>query len=351
MKTKRSKPAIPVIAVTSGDPSGIGPEIVSQLFSRYRPGGSSAVIIGSPTVFARLPERLDKKLPVFRATGDISREQMRKSRMAILDSGYRGRYVIGRDCRGGGQHAGSALETAIHLVQAGAVDAIVTAPISKKALSLAGYSFTGHTEMFARYFDAPNCQMVMVHRDLRVVPLTRHIPLRRVSAALTVDGIVTALNVLRRALVDDFGIPRPRIAVAGLNPHAGDGGVLGGEELSVIAPALTRARRRGIRVTGPVAGDALFLQAGAGTFDAFVAMYHDQGLIPFKMLAKRRGVNVTVGLPVVRTSVDHGVAFDIARHGVASDASLKQAYLLAEKLVRRAGKRKPPKRSWKRATS
>jgi 4-hydroxythreonine-4-phosphate dehydrogenase len=178
--------------------------------------------------------------------------------------------------------------------------------------------------------------MVMVYRQLRVVPLTRHLPLRRVSAALSVDRIVSGLFVLDRALKGPFGIERPSIGLSGLNPHAGEGGVLGKEEIEIIGPALRALRRKGVRITGPVPGDVLFQQAQSGTFDALVAMYHDQGLIPFKMLARRRGVNVTVGLPVVRTSVDHGVAYDITGKGVASVDSLKAAYRLAEQLVRRS---------------
>jgi 4-hydroxythreonine-4-phosphate dehydrogenase len=242
---------------------------------------------------------------------------------------------MGRDSRAGGQHAGAALDVACKLAKAGFVQGLVTAPISKRSLSLAGYRFTGHTELFAKYFGAPDCQMVMVHRNLRVIPLTRHIPVKRVASALTMDGIVTGLGVVDKALREQFGIPKPRIAVAGLNPHAGEGGVLGKEETEVIGPAIRRARRRGIDANGPFPADALFQNVQNGTFDAFVAMYHDQGLIPFKMVAKRRGVNVTIGLPIVRTSVDHGVAYDIAGTGRASVDSLRAAYQLAEKLVAR----------------
>jgi 4-hydroxythreonine-4-phosphate dehydrogenase len=197
--------------------------------------------------------------------------------------------------------------------------------------------------MFSHYFDAPDCQMVMVHRDLRVVPLTRHLPLKDVSATLTVERVTAGLLAVDAALKEEFGVTKPHLAVAGLNPHAGDGGVVGTEEIDVIVPAIKRARRRGVKVTGPVPGDALFQQTGSGKFDAFLSMYHDQGLIPFKLISKRRGINVTVGLPLVRTSVDHGVAYDIAGKGVASVASLAAAYRLAEQLANRRrtqGKRK-----------
>jgi 4-hydroxythreonine-4-phosphate dehydrogenase len=225
------------------------------------------------------------------------------------------------------------------LATEGLVEGIVTGPISKNSLQLGGYPFTGHTELLSRHFGAPDCQMMMVYRAFRVVPLTRHLPVHDVSGALSVKKIVTALRVVNESLVREFGVPKPRLAVSGLNPHAGDGGVLGSEEIGIIAPALRRARRLGLRVTGPVPADALFQDAKSGTFDVFITMYHDQGLIPFKMISKRRGVNVTVGLPVVRTSVDHGVAYDIAGKGIASTESLKEAYRLAETLVRRRRKR------------
>ena len=175
--------------------------------------------------------------------------------------------------------------------------------------------------------------MMMVYRQLRVVPLTRHIPIRKVSRALTADRIVTGLSVVDAALRTQFGIRAPKLAVAGLNPHAGEGGVLGHEDDEVISPAIRRSRRRGVNATGPIPADAMFQMAQDGTFDAFVSMYHDQGLIPFKLVAKRRGVNVTVGLPIVRTSVDHGVAYDLAGTRSASFSSLKAAYQLAERLV------------------
>jgi 4-hydroxythreonine-4-phosphate dehydrogenase len=323
--------SVPLIAVTSGDPGGIGPEIIATLFSGYRPPRSCALVVGAPSLW-KSNRNFGPGVEVV-SLDSVPTLRRKRGGVYILDSGCRAAFRRGADSRGGGRHAGAALDAACDLVTRGLAAGIVTAPISKRALNMAGYRFTGHTELFARYLDAPDCQMMMAYRDLRVVPITRHIPLKRVSAALTPTRIVTALVVVDRALRRQFGIRRPRIAVSGLNPHAGEGGTIGTEEKRIIAPALRRARRRGIDVTGPEPGDALFQAAQSGTFDAFLAMYHDQGLIPFKMLAKRRGVNVTLGLPVVRTSVDHGVAYDIAGKGVASSASLRAAYRLAEKLV------------------
>ena len=212
--------------------------------------------------------------------------------------------------------------------------------------------------MLARYLNAPDCQMMMVRRHLRVVPLTRHIPLSRVAGFVTADRLETCIRVTAEALRRDFRIPRPRIAVAGLNPHAGEDGVIGTEDRDVILPVVERLRAEGIGVSGPHPADSMFQSApeaaraadaprrgtaktGSWTtrsrvapyYDAYIAMYHDQGLVPFKMLAQRRGVNVTVGLPVPRTSVDHGTAYDIAGKGIAEAESLLEAYKLAEILM------------------
>lgn len=329
-----------MLAVTLGDPAGIGPEIVAKLFASFRPTRSIALVVGALPVWAPIAKRLKCDATV-EADWPPARATAKGPPVRFLDTGCRDRFPRAKNSRGGGRHAGRALELACRLAKEGAVQGLVTAPLSKKSLSLAGYRFAGHTEYLARYFDTPSCQMMMVHRALRVVPLTRHIPLRRVGSALTTRGILQALDVVDRGLKELFGIRRPRIAVAGLNPHAGEGGLLGHEDGAVIAPAIRRARRRGIDATGPVPGDALFQRALDGTFDALVAMYHDQGLIPFKMLAQRRGVNVTIGLPIVRTSVDHGVAFDMAGTGKASFDSLKNAYVLAEQLAARGRIRRP----------
>ena len=325
----------PVIAVTSGDPSGIGPEIVGRFFDDVRPARSIPLLIGSPRILRKWIRRFDKRVTVLQGIDDCSPEHLPEKTLLVLDTGCRERFAVGKAGVGGGRHAGTALERALALAKRGSIEAVVTAPISKESFGMAGYPFAGHTEMLARHLRAPDCQMMMVYRKLRVVPLTRHVPLNRVSRQITGERLLRALVVVQRALIELFGIPRPHIAVAGLNPHAGEGGLIGTEETRIVAPALRRARRRRIRVAGPISADVLFQEAESGTFDAFISMYHDQGLIPFKMLAKRRGVNVTIGLPIIRTSVDHGVAFDIAGKGLATTASLEQAYRLAEALVRR----------------
>ena len=325
---------VPVIAVTTGDPAGVGPEIVLRYFRSERPKRSIACLIGARTTFEPLPAAWR----ILEGAPPAGTWPYPAGTIVMLDTGCRRRYATGRDSRAGGEHAGRAIEAACDLANAGRIDGIVTAPISKASINQAGYRFSGHTEMFATRFSRRDCQMVMVYGRFRVVPITRHIPLADVPAVLTEERIFTAIMVVENALREQFGIPAPHLAVSALNPHGGEGGLLGSEEGAMIEPALRRARSRGIRVSGPIPGDALFQLGGpgeGGTFDAFLTMYHDQGLIPFKMRAKRRGVNVTVGLPVVRTSVDHGVAYDIAGKGIASTRSFGAAYRLAERLVRR----------------
>lgn len=332
-----------VIAVTIGDPAGIGPEISARLFAGFRPDRSSAVLVGAPAALGPWMERAG--LEPDRVTVDpgeaVAAAQEALGRVVVHDTGETADFPTGADSEGGGRHAGKAIKRACEMTRNWPVRAIVTAPISKKSLNLADFQFSGHTEMLARYLNAPDCQMMMVCGSLRVVPLTRHVPLRDVSDHITGESIATCVRVVAGSLSDDFGIDSPRIAVAGINPHAGDGGVLGREEETVIAPALERLRAAGIHADGPIPADAMFPVAERdfrsdperrGSYDAYIAMYHDQGLAPFKMLSRRRGVNVTVGLPVVRTSVDHGVAYDLAGRGMAETESLLEAYKLAEDL-------------------
>ena len=331
----------PVIAVTAGDPAGIGPEIVVRLFADFQPSDSAAVVIGAKMVLDPLLDRAGLDWP------DVEPADMADlptGQVYVLHTNVDDEFPQGEDSAGGGRHAGRAIEIACELANNRSVHGIVTAPISKKSLYLAKIQFPGHTEMLARYLNAPDCQMMMVYDQLRVVPLTRHLPLRAVSDNITTDSIRTCIRETANALIRDFGVAKPRIGVAGLNPHAGDAGVIGYEEMDVIYPALERLRTEGFDVSGPLSGDALFPMAyrdchvnggdGAvrGRYDAYISMYHDQGLIPFKMLAQRRGVNVTVGLPVIRASVDHGVAYDLAGGGVAETGSLFEAYRLGEKM-------------------
>jgi 4-hydroxythreonine-4-phosphate dehydrogenase len=271
----------------------------------------------------------------------------------ILDTGITAGYTVGADSKGGGLHAGTAMRIACDLAIEHSIKGIVTPPASKKSFNLAHFDFPGHTEMLARYLNAPDCQMMLARRDLRVVPLTRHVPISQVSADLTPELLETCVRVTHDALRRDFKIVRPRIDVSGLNPHAGEDGLIGTEDRDVVAPVVERLRRTAkIDVSGPYPADAMFQSAPLavrapdrttgrarprsrkqGYPDAYISMYHDQGLVAYKMLAQKRGVNVTLGLPTPRTSVDHGTAYDIAGRGVAEAESLREAYRLAEYLA------------------
>jgi 4-hydroxythreonine-4-phosphate dehydrogenase len=287
----------PRIGITVGDPAGIGPEIAIK-------AAADARILGvcEPRLYG--PHTPQALAPFRRGEGSAE----------------------------AGRAAYDAIVAAVADARRGAIDAIATAPINKEAFALAGLPWKGHTDLLAHLTGAPRVAMMFHAEALRVVLATIHVPLAEVPRLLTrdlVDGIVdlTAREMPR------FGYPRPRLALAGLNPHAGEHGVIGGEDEAVLRPAVEAARGRGIDITGPWPGDTVFVRASRGEFDAVIACYHDQGLIPVKLLAFGRAVNVTLGLPIIRTSVDHGTAFDIAGRGVADESSLVEAIRLAATLV------------------
>jgi 4-hydroxythreonine-4-phosphate dehydrogenase len=233
-----------------------------------------------------------------------------------------------------GRAAYDAIVAAVRDAVAGEVDAIATAPVNKLAFSRAGLSWKGHTDLLAHLTGAPRVAMMFWSEPLKVILATVHVPLADVPQALTSDHLEGIIDLAAQGL-PMFGVGSPRIAMAGLNPHAGEESLMGTEEQRVLRPVVDAARRRGIDISGPYPGDTIFLRASRGEFDAVIACYHDQGLIPVKLLAFGTAVNVTLGLPIVRTSVDHGTAFDIAGKGVADPSSLIAATLLAAKLARR----------------
>jgi 4-hydroxythreonine-4-phosphate dehydrogenase len=288
---------LPTLALTVGDPSGIGPEIVVKALRDPR-----VVDVCRPVIYG---PHTDAELAVFPA---------------------------GRVNADSAQAACEAITAATQDALAGKVDAIVTAPINKSALAAAGLPWRGHTDMLAHLCSASQVAMMFWSERLRVVLATVHIPLAEVPKALTRGRIMDVIR-LTAASLPRFGFPSPRLAVTGLNPHAGEGGLLGTEEIDVIAPAIAATRSEGLLVAGPFPADTLFVRAARGEFDAVIAAYHDQGLIPVKLIAFGRSVNVTLGLPIIRTSVDHGTAFDIARRGVADEGSLVEAILLAARLA------------------
>ena len=231
----------------------------------------------------------------------------------------------------GGAAAYGAIEAAIKLALAGEIDAVVTAPLNKEALNLAGYHYSGHTEILAHLCGVKDVGMMLVARNLRVAHVTTHVSLRRAIDLVTRERVLTVLRMANEA-IRGMGIAAPHLAVAGLNPHAGEGGLFGDEEIKEIVPAIEAARAEGIKITGPLPPDTAFLRTLNGQFDGALAMYHDQGHIPVKMAAFEEGVNVTLGLPIIRTSVDHGTVFGKAGKGTASPRSLIEAIKLAVRM-------------------
>jgi 4-phospho-D-threonate 3-dehydrogenase / 4-phospho-D-erythronate 3-dehydrogenase len=307
-----------------GDPAGIGGEVIlkaSGVLSRT----SIPVIVGDLPVLEDLAARLfkDRAFPIrpfgSGTAGDIE----------IFDVGALGRVQFGLSDARCGEASYRYIIEALRLLFCGAVSAIVTCPINKKSIRAAGLPFVGHTELLAHYGGVTDYVMMMTARRLRVSLVTIHVPLREVPSLIEPERVFRCLALTDRSLKNDFGLPTPRIKVCGLNPHAGEQGVMGTEE-EAITEAIQRARKAGMNVDGPYPADSLFHKTDC---DAYVAMYHDQGLIPVKTVAFSRTVNVTVGLPFVRTSVGHGTGLDIAGIGLADPTSLVEAYRTAESMV------------------
>jgi 4-hydroxythreonine-4-phosphate dehydrogenase len=325
------KDCIPA-AITMGCPAGVGPEIICLLFANsetFHDGG--AVVIGDEGVLRQAAERLGHTLSIAPWTpGD----PVRPGTLPLVQAGpvLAGPVNWGHPDAATGKAMGRYIEEAVRLITAGDCSALVTCPISKKSLQQAGYPYPGHTEMLAALTRTPKVRMMMAGSRLKVVLVTIHVPLGRVADLLSQQEIADCIRTTRTALQRDFGVTAPRIAVAGLNPHGGEDGLFGDEESRLIAPAMSQCAGCG-DVSGPWPPDTIFHKAAAGHFDAVIAMYHDQGLIPFKLLHFADGVNVTLGLPLVRTSVDHGTAYDIAGKNLADPSSLAAALDMAKLIV------------------
>ncbi len=317
MKTSLRKTKRPVIAITMGDPAGVGPEIILKALCDKRLASCfNPVVIGDKGVLERVAGRLKlKALPRgfdLISASELNSKTLRPGMPTIESGRAMIRYV----------------EVAVEMAASGAADAIVTCPISKQAAHIAGFSFPGHTEFIAHLTRTKGFRMMLGGQTLKVILCTIHEPMKEVPRLLTQKNIFDTVKITHASFKRYFGFSKknPRIAVAGLNPHAGEGGVFGREEKSTIIPAIKKARRLGINATGPYPPDTLFYRAvRKKEFDCVVCMYHDQGLIPLKLLHFDDGVNVTLGLPIIRTSVDHGTAYDIAWKGVASPESLVSA--------------------------
>ncbi len=321
------------IGITMGCPVGVGPEIILRLFSAPRePIAATLVVLGDINVLRRCAVQLGLTVPII---AWCPGQKVAPGTVAVLSLSD----LSEDDCRWGQPNGQTGLamagyiEEAVRLIAGGELAGMVTCPIAKSALKAAGYGYPGHTEMLADLTHSDDFAMMLAGERLRVTLVTIHCALANVPAALSVAAVERLINITGGALRDDFGISSPRLAVAGLNPHAGEGGMFGDEEERYIAPAIVRARQEGWQVEGPFPPDTVFFKAANGDFDAVVCMYHDQGLIPFKLLHFADGVNVTLGLPVVRTSVDHGTAYDIAGQGIASAASLIAAVRVAAEIV------------------
>ncbi len=301
-----------------GDAAGVGPEVVVKALASGALASSPApLLVGAERVFRPLLERITPR-PAFRL---------------IEPAGLPDRLPApGRVDPDWGRAAMLCLEEAVRLIRSGEGSALVTAPLNKEGIHRAGYPFQGHTDFLAHLAGSPRHAMMLAGGTIRVILATVHIALRDVAAALNVEGIADKIRLAHEYL-PAFGCPAPRIAVAGLNPHAGEGGAFGREEIEVIAPAVEICREEGIAVSGPLPPDTLFHRLHRGEFDAAVTMYHDQGLIPLKMIAFEEGVNITLGLPFIRTSPDHGTAYDIAGKGTADPRSMIAAIKLAEQLA------------------
>ena len=327
------------IAVTMGDPAGIGPEITLKAWSsRSVQQISPFVVYGDPHVFEQRARTLGLNVPVARVASLENIAAVFQTALPVIPFALAAPAEAGKPDSANAPAIISAIEHAVADTASGKVRAVVTNPIAKSVLYSARFGHPGHTEFLAalaaKHWPGRRHQpiMMLASDGLRVVPLTIHVPIKDVPSLITRALIAEAVRITSAALVRDFGIEAPHIAICGLNPHAGEGGALGREEVETIAPAIRDLQSAGFAVTGPHAADTLFHESARRSYDAALAMYHDQALIPLKTLAFDQGVNITLGLPFVRTSPDHGTAFDIAASGCASAQSLINALNVADQM-------------------
>jgi 4-hydroxythreonine-4-phosphate dehydrogenase len=326
----------PPLAMTMGDPAGIGPELALAVW-RDRTLVAPFVVFATPCVLAAAAKRAGLTTPIIETDPAGARAAFSNG-LPVVPLKNAVEDAPGRPSAVNAAATIESIERAVEAVHQGQARAVVTNPIAKAALYQAGFKYPGHTEYLgalAEGWGAPAFPVMMIWSEtLAVVPVTIHIPLADVAKALTTDLIIRTGRIVDRDLRARFGVTRPRLAVAGLNPHAGEGGAMGREEITIIGPAIETLRAEGIDVVGPLPADTMFHPRARARYDVALTMYHDQGLIPVKTLAFDEGVNVTLGLPFVRTSPDHGTAFDIAGKGVANPTSLIAALKLADRLTR-----------------
>lgn len=325
---------VPIVAITMGDPAGIGPEVTAKALAQEAVWACCRPIVVGDVSTLEQASRLVGGSGAFLAISMAIEAQFQADRPDVLDLAnvdpdglQRGR-VSGE----AGRASVAYVERAVDLARTGHVAAIATGPINKAALKAANVPYIGHTELLADLLGEERVTTMLATEGLRVVHVTRHVPLSGVAALITMERVLETIRLTHSGLCQ-MGICPPRLAVAALNPHGGDDGLMGREEIDAIGPAVEAARKEGIDANGPIPADSVFFRAIRGEFDAVVAMYHDQGHIPIKTHGFERSVTVTLGLPVVRTSVDHGTAFDIAWQGVASEESMVEAIRLAARLA------------------
>src|SRR5215469_5852566 len=332
------------LAITMGDPAGIGPEIIvkacARLRDRLEASDLKLLIIGSRRAF----DLANRQLGAGIDAAEVRSDDVDWPNLAFLQADDEGEAIApGILSADGGRFAYKAVEQGVRLAMAGRIGGIVTAPLNKEALNKAGYHYPGHTEMLAALTGVRGSVMLLAHGNMRVSHVSTHVALADVPARLTPQRLRLVVDLTHKALLG-LGIARPKIAVAALNPHAGEGGLFGRQDIEISQPTIAQAVADGLDVIGPVPGDTVFVKLRAGQYDAVVAMYHDQGHIPVKLLGfevdpatgkwrELSGVNVTLGLPIIRTSVDHGTAFDIAGKGIANERSMIEAIEYAERLA------------------
>ncbi len=323
-----------VVGITQGDINGIGYEVIIKALSDPRLNEVCIpVVYGSPKVAAYHRKALNMENFSFNQAKDITDIHAKKPNIInCMDENVR--VELGKSTELGGEGSHNALEAAVANLKSGQIDVLVTAPINKHNMQSANFKFAGHTEYLANRFGVKETLMLMVSPVMKVGVVTGHIPLKQVPETITIDLILRKAKLLNKILIQDFAIRKPRIAILGLNPHSGDAGVIGTEDQEVIVPAINQLNKDGMVALGPYPADGFFGSSSFAKFDAILAMYHDQGLAPFKALSFETGVNFTAGLPYVRTSPAHGTAFEIAGLGVASHEPFLQSVYLAIDLFR-----------------
>ncbi|MFP4091961.1 MAG: 4-hydroxythreonine-4-phosphate dehydrogenase PdxA [Cyclobacteriaceae bacterium] len=337
---RRKKYELPVIGISLGDFNGIGPEVtIKALADKRMLHMMTPVIFGSSKVISYYRKAIN--MEDFNFMTIKSMDELAYGKVNVINCWKQVNVEPGKVTDEAGEAAWISLKTATQALQDDQIDAIVTAPINKNNIQNEEFRFAGHTEYFAATFKAKEMLMTMVYGQFRVAVATGHIPLSEVSNKLTRELIRRKLNTLEASLKQDFGILKPKIAVLGVNPHAGEEGLLGTEEKEIIQPVIQELKGKGKLIFGPYPADGFFGTNAQNKFDGVLAMYHDQGLIPFKALAFEHGVNFTAGLPVVRTSPDHGTAYDIAGKGEASEVSMREALYLACDVIKSRQRNEP----------